>query len=44
MREIVGAKINGSIITNNLPKIVEAAKAGMLDAVYDRRKVNDEQP
>lgn len=39
MREIVGAKINGSTITNSLPKIVEAAKAGRLGEVYDRSQM-----
>lgn len=37
VREIVGAKINGSTITNDLPKIVEAAKVGRLDEIYDRQ-------
>ena len=39
MREIVGAKINGSTITNSLPKIVEAARAGRLGEVYDRTQM-----
>lgn len=39
MIEIVGAKINGSIITNSLTKIVEAAKVGMLHEVYDRKQM-----
>jgi hypothetical protein len=37
--EIVGAKINDRIITNNLPKIVEASKTGMLHEVYDRKQM-----
>lgn len=39
MREIVGAKINGGTITNSLPMIVEAAKAGRLGEVYDRKQM-----
>lgn len=39
MREIVGAMINGSTITNSLPKIAEAAKAGRLGEVYDRKQM-----
>lgn len=39
MREIVGAKINGGTITNSLPKIVDAAKAGRLGEVYDRKQM-----
>ncbi len=39
MRDIVGAKINGGTVTNSLPKIVEAAKSGRLDDVYDRKQM-----
>lgn len=39
MREIVGAKINGSTITNSLFEIIEAAKAGGLIEVYDRKQM-----
>ena len=39
MREIVGATINGGTITNSLTKIIEAAKAGRLNEVYDREQM-----
>ena len=38
MREIVGARIKNTI-TNNLPKIVGAVKAGQLVEVYDRKQM-----
>lgn len=39
MREIVGAKINGSTITNNLVNIAEASNAGRLNELYDRKQM-----
>ena len=39
MREIVGARINRGTITNNLPKIIDAAKTGHLVDVYDRKQM-----
>lgn len=38
-REIVGAMINGSTITNSLSDIIAASKAGKLNQVYDRRQM-----
>ena len=39
MREIVGAKINGSTITNNLANIAAASNAGRLNELYDRKQM-----
>jgi len=37
--EVVAAKINGSMITNDLNEIVEAAKQGRASAYYDRNQM-----